>query len=288
MQTLYYDTETTGVWHKDLSLDHDAQPNLVQLGAVVSDEDGRELGSVCCVIRPEGWIIPHEAAVIHGITDHRARAQGVPLISALALFSALCANSDRVVGHNLAFDLTMMERAYWQVKRPHRLPKARACTMLMAKDTLKIPSRYPNSRDPYKWPNLSEMHEHFFGEKFEGAHTALADCMAAMRCYQRMKALGIEDVAPRASFKPPRSSVKGETATSWEENRNHAYLKRVLTELSPDREAFNSWEAEFWQGQKERYDQYGERVLLTVKQWAAIEKLGKKYLQKEDQHDSTS
>jgi DNA polymerase III epsilon subunit-like protein len=51
----------------------------------------------------------------------------------------------------------------------------------------KLPGKYGR----YKWPKLAELHQVLFGEPFEGAHGALADARACMRCYFRLTELGV-------------------------------------------------------------------------------------------------
>jgi DNA polymerase III epsilon subunit-like protein len=51
----------------------------------------------------------------------------------------------------------------------------------------KLPGKYGR----YKWPKLAELHQVLFGEPFAGAHGALADARACMRCYFRLTELGV-------------------------------------------------------------------------------------------------
>lgn len=55
---LFFDTETTGL----------KSPHIVQLAALLTEEDGRECARLNVIIQPEGWTIPDEAAAVHGIT----------------------------------------------------------------------------------------------------------------------------------------------------------------------------------------------------------------------------
>ena len=47
-------------------------------------------------------------------------------------------------------------------------------------------------RGGYKWPKLTELHQHLFNEDFEGAHDALADVMATVKCYFNLIKQGVE------------------------------------------------------------------------------------------------
>ena len=61
------------------------------------------------------------------------------------------------------------------------------CTMIRSTDYCQLPGRYGK----YKWPKLEELHFKLFGESFEGAHDALADIRATMRCYYEMEKRGL-------------------------------------------------------------------------------------------------
>jgi DNA polymerase III subunit epsilon len=39
----------------------------------------------------------------------------------------------------------------------------------------------------YKWPTLEELHKKLFNQPFAGAHQALADVRACVRCYFELK-----------------------------------------------------------------------------------------------------
>ena len=273
---LFFDTETSGIWHNDLPVDHSAQPDMVQLGVILTDEDGKEMSKLSVIIKPDGWTVPAEAAAIHGISDYRARSTGVPLVSALALFSALCAVSTKVVGHNLSFDWNIMERAYWRIGRPHRLPKTGICTMLTMCPVLQLPKTRGKvtTKDAYKWPSLQESFMHAFGQKFEGAHDALADVEATKAVYFWGKGHGVEDVAPKIRFKPATGSKGARTGP----DRDFTFLTTVMDGMQLPK--LSEWEQDFVVKMRAQIDQYGDRTMLSNKQWPIVEKLYQKYLVK--------
>jgi DNA polymerase-3 subunit epsilon len=187
---LFVDTETSGLVKPHLSESHSDQPHLVQLGLLLCDErwDGRAVGTLELIVRPDGYAIPAEASNVHGITTEIAERSGVPLAVALSAFIHMRARADRLVAHNLDFDDLVMRAA---IHRSGRKPSSpgptdRACTMRMAGEIMKLP---PTARmkaagfDKYKPPNLMEAYEYFTGKKFEGAHGALADCRACAAVY---------------------------------------------------------------------------------------------------------
>lgn len=192
---LVYDTETSGLVQKSLPPDHPAQPHLVQLGLVALDENFTEVQCARLTVRPDGWTIPDGAVKSHGITTEMATAVGVPLITALAVFTQLRAIAGELVAHNLDFDESIIATAIARSgRRPaHPGPPRRTCTMRLAAPVLKLP---PTAKmlaagmdDRYKAPSLTECYERFFpGEAF-AAHDALADARACARVYVKLKEL---------------------------------------------------------------------------------------------------
>jgi DNA polymerase III subunit epsilon len=189
MATLLFDWETTGKWlprgkvpllHQD-----DRQPFPVQIGAILLDGAQTEIACINYIIQPDGWIIPEDAAKIHGIEQAKAERYGVTLRNAMRVFIELANAANVVVAHNLEFDNNITQRAM------HLLGgdfdpfdgMEKRCTMQVAKKMLKIPARAPINGDPYKYPKLEECMRHFFDEELVGAHDALADVRATAKVY---------------------------------------------------------------------------------------------------------
>jgi DNA polymerase III epsilon subunit-like protein len=185
---LFFDTETTG--KADMRAPYDAahQPFIVQLGALLTDDDGTERGTLDVIIEPEVYEIPREASDIHGITTEIAARSGVPIANALSLFAKMLAPCDEIVAHNIEFDRLVILAAMSRLRPKHSaiefpikrmLETKSICTMLATTDICKIPGNYGK----YKWPKLIEAHQHLFGEGFDGAHDAMADVRACKRIY---------------------------------------------------------------------------------------------------------
>ena len=187
---LFFDTETTGFPRRDLPLDHERQPRLVQLACILAEDDGTERASLSLIVRPDGWSIPPEAAAIHGIDDALAERAGVPLDAALRLLLGMARQASLVVAHNVAFDVDVTTIALTQARQPDAATELgampRACTMKMATPILNLP---PTERmlaagfNKPKAPKLAECVRHFFDEDLVGAHDALVDVRACARVY---------------------------------------------------------------------------------------------------------
>lgn len=179
----FYDTETTGlpVW-KEPS-ESEAQPHLVQLGAVLADLDTKKIiSSLDLIIKPDGWSIPEEVSAIHGITTEYALEVGVPEAQALEMFLAMRGDALRIA-YNKTFDQRIIRIAAkrfsteeaqdkWAEKEDH------ACSMRMAQSII-----------GGKNPKLAVAYEHFTGKELENAHSAMADTLASMEVYFAVAAL---------------------------------------------------------------------------------------------------
>ncbi len=189
MPVLFYDTETTGKIDRKRDPTDAAQPDLVQLAAILTDDDLQEISSINCIVYPTYWKIPEEASNIHGIPQAKAEQFGLSLPTALEVFCEFADMTDRIVAHNIEFDIVIIKRALARLKKnsdPFEGKECR-CTMKAAKPLLKLPNRNPYIQDAYKFPKLEEVHKYFFdGEGIDGAHDALVDVRATIRVYRKL------------------------------------------------------------------------------------------------------
>lgn len=201
---LYYDTETTGLpeWRAPSDAEH--QPHLVQLAAVLLDDDERERAAVNVIIRPDGWEIPNEAVATHGITTEVAMACGVPEALAVRLLVSLWKRADVRIGHNERFDARIMRIAMkragasmaemadeWQASKA-------VCTMRMATPIVDLPPTAKMIAAGFNKPkaaNLGEAYQHFMGRPLDGAHDAMVDVRACMAIHRAMTTLAEEIVS---------------------------------------------------------------------------------------------
>lgn len=206
MFLLAFDTETTGFTQKHLPPIHPDQPNLVQLAAILLDTTRwKEMASVNLIVKPEideitkqpKWHIPEQASNVHGIKHELAMALGVPMRVATACFTNLRRIAHATLAHNLEYDRIVMQAAIHRCGGDPSLlqfPPTNFCTMRLGENTCKIPPtiRMVNAgmHDKFKAPNLQELHSHYLGCTFEGAHDAMEDIRAAVRCFRKMVELG--------------------------------------------------------------------------------------------------
>jgi DNA polymerase-3 subunit epsilon len=193
----FYDFETNGfpLWKKPSN--DPGQPHIVQVASVVVDSDTRKtVSSFEYIACPDGWEIPDEVANIHGITTGRAGEVGVPeqfIVNSVLVHHIM---SYLRVGHNESFDARIMRIALLRFGEDDAAEIWKAgnaeCTQRLATPIVQAPATEKMKavgRHGNKTANLGEAYEHFFGEKFEDAHTAMADVQATMAIYWAMKDL---------------------------------------------------------------------------------------------------
>jgi DNA polymerase-3 subunit epsilon len=181
MLRLYLDTETSGFPRKD-GTPLDQCPHIVQLAALLIDDEDGELAMLDAIVRPDGWVIPEDVVAVHGITTARAVAEGVPIAAVMRCFLHMYARADELVAHNLKFDLKIIGYELARMREGWPGIKRRFCTMEAAAPIIKR----AGSGYQYKLPKLIEAHQHFLGEGFDGAHGAMADTRACARVHRHM------------------------------------------------------------------------------------------------------
>lgn len=188
MTILFFDTETSGLPIKGLPFDHPAQPKIVQLAAILTQDTGEEISSFNVII-DNGVDIPTAASQIHGITTDMALWLGIKPKAAAYLFNRYLDVADLIVAHNIKFDLQMLEL---QGIVGFPLKHSKFCTMDATRDICQLP---PTEKmvaagfGGYKAPKMSEAYAHFFGKEFDNAHNAMADVTACKEVFFKLEAM---------------------------------------------------------------------------------------------------
>lgn len=186
---LFFDTETNGLprnWKAPLTDLHN-WPRLVQIAWILFDEKGNELDRNDHIVIPVGFTIPPSASKVHGISDQRAKEEGIDLSIVLNEMHQQIQKADYMVAHNLAFDEKIIGAEFLRQSMLNSLAsKKRICTMEATVDYCKIPGKYG-----FKWPKLIELHTKLFGKGFDGAHNAAADIDATANCFWELKKRGV-------------------------------------------------------------------------------------------------
>ena len=179
---LFFDTETTGKFDFKAQPHADHQPRMVQLAALLTNDEGLELGQMNVIIRPEGFTIPDEVAALHGITQAIAESAGVQCKQARRLFREFWQVADLAVAHNISFDMGIIDGEMYRAATgivKWGKPLNTVCTMKAMTPLCKLPGQFGD----FKWPKLQEAYRHAFGCEFLDAHNAMADVRACKEVY---------------------------------------------------------------------------------------------------------
>jgi len=194
---LFFDTETSGFIKKALAADDPEQAWTVQIGALLTDTEGKEIDKLNVIIKANGREMNYHAEKIHGISIEKADSEGIEEIDAAEQFGLLLRQASLVVGHNFDFDWKyaqhLLERNMDELSDEARsafyLDLPNQCTM-KDKKVVKF-CGLKNRIGRVKWPKLIELHEILFNEGFDGAHDAFADITATKNCYFELIKRGI-------------------------------------------------------------------------------------------------
>ena len=192
-----FDTETTGLpLFRDPS-DDPRQPHIVDICALLYTTQGELVDSFEAMVRPDGWEIPNEVAVIHGITNEIALEHGIPEAEAVTGFMNIWRQAGLRVAHNVSFDdrimrIGLMRFLGEEVANTFR-EGDKFCTCQATTNIVKCP---PTEKmiaagrgKQFKQPSVSEALKFFTGEDLDGAHRARPDAEACARVYFALQAL---------------------------------------------------------------------------------------------------
>lgn len=186
---LFMDTETNGLPknYKAPASDFNNWPEVLQIAFELYDAKGYLRESRQLLIDHKLERLDAGAQSVHGITLDDIRHKGIELEKAVRYFYRIKAHADFIVCHNYDFDSRVwssnIQRSSYEPTEAERTPCLQSiCTMKSTTNVCKIKGKYG-----LKWPKLEELHEFLFGEKFDGAHEALADVKATARCFFELK-----------------------------------------------------------------------------------------------------
>jgi len=191
---LIFDTETTGLPKNQNAplTDFDNWPRMVQLAWQIHDDKGRYVENHNYLVKPDGFVIPIDAKMVHGISTEHALKYGKPLNEVLDLFLQSAAKAKYLVGHNVGFDLNVLGCEFLRCGRENPLKQwtvIDTCTEKTA-NFCQLPG---GKNGKFKFPRLNEIHHLLFGENFDSAHNACADVQATARVFLELLRRGVLD-----------------------------------------------------------------------------------------------
>ena len=173
MQTIVFDTETTGLLKPDV-VDISQQPKIIELYACKLDEDFNLIGEFDVLLNP-GHNLSSNITKITGITDEDL-ADAVSFPDIYHDLADFFLGVKRVVAHNLAFDIGMLKNELARIDCVTKFPwpPEHICTV---ERSIHIKGFRLN---------LQRLHQELLEYGFKDAHRAKEDVFALVRCYHAL------------------------------------------------------------------------------------------------------
>lgn len=204
MKILVLDTETNGLLSvKYIGPDTlDNCPYIVQLSYLIYDDTVNEILEIKdnIIKLPKNIIIPDEIAKIHGISNKISDVFGYKLTDVLSnLFNCL-KNIDKIVGHNILFDINMLKVELLRNIYDKNMTQEQTelyksylydinnftnitCTMKQNINFCNIQVLNKFGKPYLKYPTLCELHEKMFNNKPKNLHDSSIDILVTLRCF---------------------------------------------------------------------------------------------------------
>lgn len=198
MKILVFDTETTGLPEKNVSIyEHNKWPYILQLSYIFYD-----ISNNISVIKDDYINIRSDIEISeksfekHGITRQIINNKGINIRSALNNFNRFLSISDIVIGHNISFDKRMIcvecirnriNYGFSQYIDDKKISKQEFCTMKNTVDFCNLYFQTKTGKQMKKNPTLLELHCKLFPEQHipDNLHNSIVDVAVTIRCYMK-------------------------------------------------------------------------------------------------------
>ncbi|MEU9792935.1 exonuclease domain-containing protein [Streptomyces sparsogenes] len=205
-------------------------------------------------IEPRTWLadpgvnIPEEATAVHGITTEHARAKGVSAEQAIdGIAAALAGHLNRgvpIVGHNVSFDLTMLDRECRRYGLPTLLDRYEDSVIWPVIDTrvldqhvLPFRRRVSETQGARQLITLAQVYG--FGWDEEAAHGSEYDALMAARIAYKISAIAHAPRTDRPDFvQRARTQRFDQVAALDLEGLHHAQIKWAAEQAASLQEWF--------------------------------------------------
>lgn len=208
MRVLVFDTETTGLPQtKILNPDTLYQwPTIVQFSYVIYDISLNEImESKDYIIKvPEHVLIPEDSTKIHGINNEISSNKGILIDIVLNEFFYYLRNVDCIIGHNIKFDINMINVELLRIIYNKHLPDEKlksykydlhyitnytniCCTLHDSISFCNIKAIDKFGRPYLKYPKLIELHQILFNSSPNNLHNSFNDILVTLRCFMKLK-----------------------------------------------------------------------------------------------------
>lgn len=185
---LFLDTETTGLPQKRNAdpKDFDNWPYVVEIAWLLTDESGLQVSGGRYIVK-QNVKIPQAAINVHHITNADMNSKGVSPKKVYKEFIEDVANCEYIIGHNLDFDLPIIQCELYRNGFDVSLyEKKQFCTMKAGKDFCYAFDANGRPKNPKLVELFSSLYFNVSSLPIKGTHSALADTLMTYRCFMRM------------------------------------------------------------------------------------------------------
>lgn len=185
---LFLDTETTGLPKKRNAdpMDFDNWPYVVEIAWLLTDEFGLQVSGDKYIVK-QNVKIPQEAINVHHITNEDMNSKGVAPKRVYKEFLEDIANCEYIIGHNLDFDLPIIQCELYRNGFDVSLyEKKHFCTMKAGKDFCYSFDANGRPKNPKLVELFSSLYFNVSSLPIKGTHSALADTLMTYRCFMKM------------------------------------------------------------------------------------------------------
>lgn len=217
MKHLVFDTETTGlpIYPSGKKIRYiskhelDYWPHIIQLSYIIYDDFERKIiKEVDEIIKiPESVEVSEESFNLHGICKNTSLMKGKLLDITINEFIKDCMTCDKIIGHNIRFDLDMIKVSLLRMNKViidlgynnkkdeyynyicNQAKHKFHCTLMTNTERCNIIGKRPDGTDFVKWPKLSELYTNVFNESVPESklHNAFIDVIVCLRCYLKIQ-----------------------------------------------------------------------------------------------------
>ena len=204
MKVLVFDTETTGLPKTKMMYSDTLHlwPHIVQFSYIIYDTiDNIIIETNDYIIKlQENIIIPQESIKFHGITNEISSNFGININDVLIKFLKDLKNVDKIVGHNISFDINMVKVELIRIICENKSSKIYTdylsyitnlknicCTLQDSIELCNITAIGKYGKPYLKYPKLIELHQKLFDTTPNNLHNSLNDILVTLRCYVKMK-----------------------------------------------------------------------------------------------------
>jgi DNA polymerase III epsilon subunit-like protein len=187
---LFIDLETTGLpktkgfrdWYDYTELDKYESSRIIEMGIVVTDNDGETIVEYSSLIKPNNFICLEPIITkITGITDSNINSEGKPIGEVFDVLKKYLCGIDTIISYNIGFDMNVLLSELHRINDKEMIDMVNSinheCAMELSKQVLNLD----------KFPKLCNLYKDLFNRDPKQEHRALSDTRICKDVYFELK-----------------------------------------------------------------------------------------------------